>query len=270
MATNATNIVPTVDKEQQKSETAMQEIQQNAPRTTVHNDSSLFSGKMKLADLILTNYRLLHVFQRLGIHLGFGEISVEETCQRNGISLPFFLMICNIYTFDDYLPAPTQLDAIDITDIVSYLQISHHYYTENRIPRLKEQLSMMSASCEPIHHKIMGRFFEDYQQELLNHFRYEEEIVFPYIRRIATGENAAGYSISQFEENHSNIEEKLDDLKNIILKYLPESCCSERRNELLCELFQLGEDLNKHTLIENKVLIPFVAKLEKEGKNGKA
>ena len=40
----------------------------------------LFFGKMKLADVLLTNYKLLLVLNRFDIHLGFGEKSVEEVC----------------------------------------------------------------------------------------------------------------------------------------------------------------------------------------------
>ena len=39
---------------------------------------------MKMADLVGADYRLLTVIYRLGIKLGFGEKTVEETCRESG------------------------------------------------------------------------------------------------------------------------------------------------------------------------------------------
>ena len=38
---------------------------------------------MKMADLLGIDYRLLTVIYRLGIKLGFGEKTVEETCRES-------------------------------------------------------------------------------------------------------------------------------------------------------------------------------------------
>ena len=40
-------------------------------------DRAVFSPSMKLADLVNMNYHLLGVLSRLGMSLGFGEITVE-------------------------------------------------------------------------------------------------------------------------------------------------------------------------------------------------
>ena len=72
------------------------------------------------------------------------------------------------------------------------------------------------------------------------------------------------YHINQFEENHTNIEEKLSDLKNIIIKYLPDSCASKEQNDVLFEIFLFEEEINTHTLIEDRILIPFVQEIEKK------
>ena len=74
------------------------------------------------------------------------------------------------------------------------------------------------------------------------------------------------YHISKFEDNHSNISEKLNDLKNIIIKYLPEEHSSALRFNLLNDIYAVESDLRKHSLIENKLLIPLVEIMEK--KNG--
>ncbi len=221
----------------------------------------LFSPKSKLADLIQANYKLLFVLRRMGIALGFGETNVEEMCRRYEISPDFFLMICRIHSSDN-LPLPDEwIERLKVSELIDYLHRSHQYYSR-QIPLLRQKVRQMASPCEPIHLKILERFIDDYQQETLHHFAYEEETVFPYIRDLAEGRPGNGYSIEQFERNHSNIEEKLNDLQNIILKYLPENSQADLRDEVLFDIFLLEEDLNKHTLIENHILIPYVAQLE--------
>lgn len=224
----------------------------------------LLSGSMKMSDLIQANYALLTVLPRFGIHLGFGDRSVAEVCRAQGVSLELFLMICSIYTFDDYLPDAERLEGIDVEDIVLYLHNSHRYYLEERIPEIWENLSSLEEGSEETSSiRILDRFFNEYRREVEAHFAYEEQTVFPYIRGLVHGEHTAGYSIEQFEENHSNIEDTLEDLKNILIKYLPSDVSARRLNRALFNVFLLEDDLGRHTLIENKVLVPFVMQLEK-------
>ena len=65
----------------------------------------VFSESMKIADLIDVNFKLLNVLSRLGISLGFGENTIMEVCERQGIDLKSFLLICNVYTYDGYIPS---------------------------------------------------------------------------------------------------------------------------------------------------------------------
>ena len=72
------------------------------------------------------------------------------------------------------------------------------------------------------------------------------------------------YSIEEYEQNHSNIQEKLDDLKNLITRSLPKECSQEDATQALYNLYNLEMDLQKHTFIEDDVLIPAAMQLEKK------
>ena len=223
----------------------------------------MFSAEMKLGDLIDANYKLLSILSRLDIRLGFGEIGVGEMCRRYGLSTELFLMICRIYTFDGYSPLCDALGSDDLRHIVDYLRASHRYYTGSSIPRLREDMNAMIAACDEKQGKILRRFFEDYCGEVASHFAYEEETVFPYIDALLDGRCSDDFSIDRFEDNHSDIDEKLNDMKSLIIKYLPEERRSERRNDTLFEIYRFEEDLARHTLIEDRLLIPLVSKIER-------
>ena len=222
----------------------------------------VFSESMKLADLIDVNFKLLNVLSRLGISLGFGENTIREMCDRQGIDLNSFLLICNVYTYDGYVPSAELLAAADAGTIVDYLHNSHAFYLDRELAALESNLSMMVEPCDELQKKIVGKFFASYKAQVKRHFNYEESVVFPYVRALKTGECQEGYSIEQFEENHSNIDETLNDLKNIVMKYLPDTCDTVVRNEVLYRIYRLEDDLLKHTIIEDTVLIPVVNRME--------
>lgn len=222
----------------------------------------VFSESMKLADLIDVNFKLLNVLSRLGISLGFGENTISEVCQKQGINLESFLLICNIYTYDDYVPSAELLSSADPMTIVDYLHSSHAFYLDKEFASLEKNIKAMVEPCDDMQKKIVSKFVVDYKQQVENHFAYEETTVFPYVRALRQGTVTEGYSIEQFEENHSNIDETLGDLKNIVMKYLPDTCDTVLRNEVLYRIYRLDEDLAKHTIIEDRVLIPIVNKME--------
>lgn len=226
------------------------------------NDNIIFSSSMKLADLIDLNWKLLNVLSRMGIGLGFGENTIGEVCRRQGINTDSFLLICNIYTYDGYVPSAEQLAAADPITIVDYLHNSHAFYLGKEFASLEENLRKMVQPCDENMKKIVAKFFSDYRTQVEKHFAYEEQVVFPYVRALSEGVSHQAYSIERFEENHSNIDETLHDLKNIVMKYLPDSCDTVLRNEVLYRIYRLEEDLMKHTLIEDTVLIPVVNKME--------
>lgn len=225
-------------------------------------ERTIFSATMKLADLIDLNCNLLNVLSRLGIGLGFGENTISEVCARQGINLNSFLLICNVYTYDDYVPSADLLSGADPVTIVDYLHNSHAFYVDKEFVALEESLNAMVQPCDDRQKKIVAKFFADYKAQVANHFAYEERVVFPYVRSLKDSKGERAYSIEQFEENHSNIDETLHDLKNIVMKYLPETCDTVLRNEVLYRIYRLDEDLDKHTLIEDTVLIPLVNKME--------
>jgi regulator of cell morphogenesis and NO signaling len=131
-------------------------------------------------------------------------------------------------------------------------------------PAIHEGIHTLVKELDEVSRKLIDKFYDDYDNEIINHFKYEEEVVFPYIEKLMENNrpNDTQYRIGQFEENHSNINEKLNDLKNIIAKYLDEGYSSPQRFELLNTIYCVENDLRKHSLIENKLLIPLVENLE--------
>lgn len=223
---------------------------------------SYFTATTKMADIIHANHTLLSVLPRFGITLGFGEKNIDEVCRKHHVDTLFFLIVINIHTFDFYLPQAEQLRAIQMEHLIEYLHKSHQYYVNTKLVSIEQRLLQLKKSCDESHFQMIQRFFDQYKQEVESHFAYEDKTVFPYVSQLMSNTLKGGYHIHQYEENHSNIDDKLNDLTNIIIKYLPDTLASEERNELLMEIFIFEGDLAKHTRMEDKVLIPLVETME--------
>ena len=224
-----------------------------------------------MADLVASDMSLLSILHRLDIALGFGEATVAEVCAQHNISAELFLMICNIYSFRDYEPQIETLTDDDIRNITTYLQASHKFYRNICFPTLHNHIHSMVKELNDVSRRLIDKFYDDYDSEVNNHFQYEEEIVFPYIERLLNNGPSAdnGYRISLFGHNHGNVNEKLNDLSNIIIKYLNGNYASQLRFEILGEIHYISNDLMKHSSIENKLLVPLVEKIERRHEQGR-
>lgn len=222
----------------------------------------IFSENMKMADLVLGNSKLLLMFPRFGMNLGFGDHSIAEVCAMNNVSAPFFLMICNVYCNNDYTPSQEDIASVDLKALINYLLESHKYYLHERLPHIEEHLDHIINACIPKYGNMLRRFFQEYKNEVVDHFIYEEKNVFPYMEQLANQDVKTDYKIKVFHENHTNIEDKLSDLMNILVKYLPADVFPKERIEIALDINELSADLMSHALIEERVLIPFVESLE--------
>ena len=222
----------------------------------------LFSSDSRLSDLITAHPSLLSLLTRLGISLGFGDRSITDVCESSGVDTDFFLLICNVYTFNNYVPSTAAILGTDMIGLVPYLEKSHKYYVDKRLPHIERHLDAIAQKLNGRIGEVFISFFKEYKREVVDHFMHEEQKVFPHIGALMAGKRDTSYSISKFLQTHSDIEGKLDDLLNIIFKYLPPQVDDDNVLDVVYDILRLSEDLQKHTFIEEKILVPRVRHLE--------
>jgi len=239
----------------------------------------LLEKDMKLADVINHDYNLIPVISRFGIMLGFGDNSIESICSENDINIDFFLTILNSFHDPQYLDK-SYLQSFPATLLIDYLQNAHSYYLQIKIPEIEYLIDDMELKHEVDNasYKLLQKFFEEYKSEFIKHIEREEKRVYPYVIDLEKSlkSNAISddlllrikeYSITSYQAEHENVEEKLIDLKNILIKYLPTSPKQQTRYKLLKELVALEKDLHDHAMMEDLILVPKVEVLEKEIKS---
>ncbi len=221
-----------------------------------------FSAKIKVAELVEINPGLLMVLSRLGIVGSFGEKTMSEVCIQHGLDVNTVVLICRVYSSPDFVPSAEDLRRCSVADVLRYLHCSHDYYLKDALENMAASIETLIAPCQKDRQQVIWDFFRQYKSELKGHFEYEEGSVIPYVQNLMLGRHDPSFSIDRFEENHSNIDEKLSDLKNIVMKSLPHECDDERRISLLLFLFSLQNDLRSHTYIEDNILVPLARLLE--------
>lgn len=234
---------------------------------------------MKMADVIQMNYMLIPVIHRFGIELGFGDKTVDQVCKENEVDLNFFLQLVNAYHDQDYFPKE-ELQSIPVRDIVAYLKMTHASYLNNTVTDIEQKIKSLEleGSEDKKYIALIRNFFEGYKSELTEHIMREEDVVFPYVLAVDeiiksekfTDKNKKvfeSFSIMEYEEEHDDIEEKLMDLRTIMIKYVAPPANTNLYHSIIQDLFRLEEDLNYHSRIEDKVLIPKIILMEKSIKN---
>lgn len=218
---------------------------------------------MKMADVIAANHNLILVMPRLGVTLGFGERSVAEVCLQHNLDVDFVLLVCNVYSFDDYLPSANFLHSPAMSQLVPYLLVSHQYYLRERLPHIERHLVKVASHAGDRYGQILKQFFADYKKEVIDHFACEEQEVFPYIQALLAGNKTDRPVAEHFADNHTDMVDRLTDLTQIVYKYLPGDALTEELNELVFFILQLSSDLQKHALLEEKILLPYILQLER-------
>lgn len=221
-----------------------------------------FNPNMKMAALVEADYHLLPVLERLGVTESFAEMTVGEMCDRNGLDTDTFVLICSVYSSEEYRPAFGLLKKGHITDVLRYLHKSHEHYSNNALVDLAGSIEELIAPCPLPQQKVIWKFFSDYKLELDRHFDFEERHVIPYVQSLLVGKRREDFTIDNLEKMHTDVGEKLSDLKNLVMKSLPPECDPSRRISLLHLIFELQMDLSRHTRIEDSVLVPMVRLIE--------
>ena len=227
-----------------------------------------FTPDLKICDVITENSYMLLFFEHFGITLPVKDKSLQTVCKENGLNLAVVLTFANLFNGVRQDSAPA-LSFDDTKAIILYLKNSHEFYSEEIYPEILNTIGQMAEVNHSSEMNLVKEFFTDYFNEVTEHLDYENKVVFPYVlslyERIKKGEQRGRnkeYSVVEYREQHNDIEEKLDDLKKLLIKYLPQKDDRILRRKLLLSLFELDYDLTVHSQIEELILIPLVEKME--------
>lgn len=221
-----------------------------------------YSSTDKMCNLICDNYSLLMVLSRFDLPLGFGDRTVQEVCDQHGVHCGTFLAVANFITENDFTFDITRSD-ISVEAMMKYLKNAHTYFLDFNLPEIRRKLIEaidFSGNCRIS--ILILQFFDEYVEEVRKHMEYENKHVFSYVEKLLGGKVDSSFKISLYASRHEQIDDKLTELKNIIIKYYPEHNNNNLLNNVLFDIFNCEQDLASHCQVEDYLFVPAVSDLE--------
>ena len=220
----------------------------------------LYEADDKMISLIRDNYDLLQALGSFGISLGFGDKTVQETCEDNRVDTYTFLAVVNFtingsgeFDNDEQISVPT---------LMHYLEASHAYYLDFQLPFIRRELQESLDERDSLGRLIL-RFYDEYAHEIRRHMQYEQKTLFPYVQSLLEGNPANDYNVETFSKHHGAADKKLRELKLLIIKYLPQD--GLHNNQLTATLHDIYDNeawLRQHAQVEDHIFVPAIRRLE--------
>lgn len=223
-------------------------------------NQKIYEPEDKLINLISDNYSVLQTLGSFGINLGFGDKTVQEVCEDQGVDTYTFLTVVN-YSVNGFI----ELDdagRLSLPTLLQYLKASHEYYLGFELPFIRKELVGALDENDNLARLIL-RLYDEYAHSIRNHMQYEEKTAFPYVEALAKGEMPDNYDVDTFSRHHGQTDQKLKELKNIIIKYLPsDGLHNNQLSATLYDIYNCEEWLRQHAAVEDHILIPAIRRLE--------
>lgn len=225
----------------------------------------IFTPKDRMEALINANYRLLNILSRFGIPLGVGDKNIEEICRGNNVDCQTFLTVVNLFNNPD---KSWESAEFSVEALLQYLQQSHTYYLNYKLPSLRGALERAIADGGKEMQYLILNYFDDYAAEVGRHMEQENKVIFPSLYKLLEIYNRGELLEDErrphiISDQHNSIDVRLGELIDIIVKYYPGGATNEL-NTVLYDIFVCQQDLETHNLIEDTLLMPKIEQMEEE------
>ena len=222
----------------------------------------MYEPEDMMIDMIRDNYNILQSLGCFGISLGFGDKTVNEVCQEQGVDTFTFLAVVN-FTINGYRSF-NDAERLSVPTLMQYLRASHAYYLDFQLPFIRKELVEALDENDNLARLIL-KLYDEYAHSIRSHMKYEEKMLFPYVEGLLDGKASENYDIETFSKHHNQVDHKVKELKSIIIKYLPSD--GLRNNQLSATLYDIynnEEWLKQHSMVEDEIFIPAIRLLERK------
>ena len=227
--------------------------------------SVFYNETSKMSDLICDEPAMLQMMCRFGIPLGVGEKSVADVCSNAAVDPVTFLAVANFLKYGSDA-AEYFADKVSVQSLVAYLKQAHNYFLDFQLPAIRRKLleAIVCSNKTDVNEisYLIIKFYDDYMGEVRRHMQHENRNIFTYVDDLLKGIRRSDFEIARFARSHVGIDKKLQELKNIIIKYYNPGDSAELLNTVLFDIFVCEADLRRHCEVEDKLFVPAVMKLE--------
>lgn len=226
-----------------------------------------------VGQIVAEDYRTAQIFRdfKLDFCCG-GSKTIDEACAEKGINPQEVLQALKSLgnegerqeNFNNWSP----------DFLVDYITNNHHQFTRNKLPEISFYTQKVAKVHGRTHSELVeiNREFEKLSAEMINHMDKEEELLFPFIKKLTAGNirepdkfkvGSASNPIAMMKEEHDEAGASMAKIRELSNDFTPpEDACATYR-VLFESLEGFEKDLHKHVHLENNILFPKALKLER-------
>lgn len=226
-----------------------------------------------VGEIVTSDFRTAAVFEQFGIDFCCGgSRSLTEAC-RTAAADP-----AAVTRALEALPPPASgeddVAQWPVERLIDHIIDTHHGYVWSALPAITRYLAKLNDVHGARHPELaqVGACFDGLRTDFEQHMRKEEQVLFPYVRDMATRGETCGRVLSPFgtvenpirmmEREHGEAAEAVATIRKLTNGYkAPEDGCT---TYAVCmnELDRFERDLHRHVHLENNVLFPKAVELE--------
>lgn len=229
-----------------------------------------------VGQIVADNYKAAHVFSKFGIDFCCrGNRSIEEVSKQNKITTEELLNILNEINRKDTGNQP-DFTSWELDLLADYIEKKHHRYVRRRISEITPYLNKVVKVHGKTHPELVeiANEFEASVIELNAHMQKEELNLFPHIRKmISAKENRTNLETPTFGTVRHPIQEMMAEhnqegtrfrrIRKLSNDYTPPSDACQTYRVTFSLLEEFEQDLHQHIHLENNILFPKSAELER-------
>lgn len=231
-----------------------------------------FENKL-IADIVLNNINTSKVFKEFNIDYSIeGNKNFLTVCKHKNIDSKKIInkLVAahkEVYYLQNY-------NSWKLDFLIEFLSEIHHNYKEENILILKQYSKKVADLYSKQYPELLevNNLIQVVSEEILEHMKNEETILFPYLNELLKLENASSTSkyssskklkiIDSFEDEHYKIRKTFQKIATLTNYYiLPENICNSFKL-LYIKLKNFDDRLQEHIHIENNILFPKAKKLQ--------
>ena len=230
-----------------------------------------------IGSFVAEDFRTAAVFNKYGIDFCCkGGRTLEEVCEKKDIDAIVLmgelerLVSQQAENTIDFRQWPLDL-------LADYIEKTHHRYVEEKIPVLLQFLNKLSKVHGDRHPELyeINDLFIGCAQELSQHLKKEELVLFPFVRKMVTA-TITGQTIERphfgtienpvalMMHEHDGEGERFRKIAALSNQYTPPADACNTYKVTYAMLKEFEEDLHKHIHLENNILFPSALVLEQK------
>lgn len=224
----------------------------------------MITSETRVRDIVVERPGAIPLLEQLGIdYCCGGNHTLGEACSRRSLSVSTILDQL-VGTEPD--PANTSWQTARLTQLAEHIVRKHHAFT-------REQLRLLGELAEKVERRHGTHYPEVLEvnkaiaaltAETRHHFYCEENILFPFIRELESGEKPAQppvfgnveQPVNRMMMEHDQTGEALTQLRQLTNNFQPPPDACTTFRALYRALEELEQDLHQHIHLENNILFP--------------